>query len=133
MAATLFARAPALRARMVYVDLDGDAGLARDPERRLAPATMAALRGAVFVAVEDRARGLRGFSFDTMTEYGRRFGAHATLRIDDASRSGCTTNVCAHLSLIRTQPLPRGNATYAACDGATVNVRWFDDVRAHFR
>ncbi len=130
VAATLFDRAfrqhrgDALRGRVAYVDLDGDRGIAADPERHLSAESVAGLHRALFVAVEDRPRGLRGFSYDAMTEGHRDLPRASDLMVYDASSAGCARNACAHLSLIHTRPSSRGNATYSACDRASVNVAW---------
>ncbi len=130
VAATLFdrafrvGRAPALRDRVVYVDLDGDRGIAGDPERRLTRESVAGLRRVIFVSVEDRARGLRGFSRAAMEEGHREFPSQSVHVTSDAAGSGCSRDACAHLALIDTRPSARGNETYARCDAATVNISW---------
>lgn len=86
VAATLFdrafrvGRAPSLRGRIVYVDLDGDRGIASDPERHLSRESVAGLRRVIFVAVADRARGLHGFSRAAMEEGHREFPAESQAR-----------------------------------------------------
>ena len=130
VAATLFDRAfrssprPSLRGRVVYVNLDGDAGIANDPERHLSPESVAGLRHIVFVAVEDRARGLRGFSHAAMTGGHDTFPRASELYVYDASQAGCTRDACAHLALIHTRPYARGNESYTRFDRAPVNAAW---------
>lgn len=130
VAATLFdrafrvGRAPSLRGRIVYVDLDGDRGIASDPERHLSRESVAGLRRVIFVAVADRARGLHGFSRAAMEEGHREFPAESHLVTYDASSAGCSRDACAHLALIDTRPTARGNETYARGDAATVNITW---------
>lgn len=130
VAATLFdrafrvGRAPSLRGRIVYVDLDGDRGIASDPERHLSRESVAGLRRVIFVAVADGARGLHGFSRAAMEEGHREFSAESLLVTYDASEAGCVRDACAHLALIDTRPTARGNETYARGDASTVNVTW---------
>jgi len=122
-------RASALRDRVVYVDLDGDAAIREDPERTFGAATVAGLRRAIFAAAEDRARGLRGFSMSAMIEGARRFGAKGELFVFDASAARCVREGCAHLSLINTRPHPngiRGNQSYSSFLSGEVNVAWLD-------
>lgn len=130
VAATLFDRAfrssprPSLRGRAVYVNLDGDPGIARDPERHLSPESVAGLRHIVFVAVEDRARGLRGFSHAAMTDGHDAFPRASELYVYDASQAGCASDACAHLALIHRRPYARGNESYTHFDRAPVNTAW---------
>lgn len=122
------AEQPALRGRFVYVDLDGDQGIRSDPERRFTERSREAVRSALFVAAEDRARRLRGFSADAMREGASFFGASGALFVYDARDAGCASNVCAHLSLINTRPYPRGNESYARFEQGPVNTSWFDRI-----
>lgn len=130
VAATLFDRAfrssprPSLRGRAVYVNLDGDPGIARDPERHLSPESVAGLRHIVFVAVEDRARGLRGFSHAAMTDGHDAFPRASELYVYDASSACCASDACAHLALIHRRPYARGNESYTRFDRAPVNTAW---------
>lgn len=132
VASTLFDRAfrvgrgNALAGRVVYVDLDGDRGIATDPERHLSPESARGLRAAVFVAVEDRARGLHGFSRAAMEEGHRALEGRtrSELITYDATGARCRVDACAHLALIDTRPTARGNETYGRSVGATVNTAW---------
>lgn len=134
VAATLFdralrqGRAPGLAGRLAYVDLDGDRPLPEDPERSLGPRTIAGLRGALFVAVEDSARGLRGFSHPVMESEARHLGAAGHLLRYDASNAGCTSNTCAHLALVRSVPRATGNESYASTREGGANVAWMAPV-----
>ena len=128
VAATLLRRAlragEGLRGRFVYVDLDGDRGIAGDPERTLDDASMAMTRRVIFVTPDDPVRGLRGYSRAAMEEGHRRFAARSELLTYDASGAGCATDDCAHLALINTRPSSRGNASYARFDAGPVNTAW---------
>lgn len=131
VARALFHRAaahPALRGRFVYVDLDGDQGIRSDPERRFTERSASVVRHALFVAAEDRARRLRGFSPDAMREGAAYFGARGALFVYDARDAGCTSDACAHLSLINTRPYPRGNESYARFEQGPVNTSWLDRI-----
>lgn len=134
VAATLFARAfrggraSPLRGRVVYVDLDGDRGIAGDPERTLSRESVGGLRRALFVAVEDRGRGLRGFSHRAMEEGHLAFPRVSELMVYDAAGAGCAVESCAHLALINARPAARGNASYARFDRGPVNTAWLARV-----
>jgi hypothetical protein len=116
----------ALRGRVVYVDLDGDRGIPSDPERTLSRETVAPLRRALFVAVEDRARGLRGFSFAAAQEAHAAFPSRSELLRFDAGPSGCVTNTCAHLALVCMRPHGGGNDSYARCPPGALNTWWIE-------
>ena len=131
VARALFHRAaalPALRGRFAYVDLDGDRGIRSDPERRFTERSASVVRQALFVAAEDRARRLRGFSPDAMREGAAFFGACGALFVYDARDAGCASDACAHLSLINTRPSPRGNESYARFEQGAVNTSWLDRI-----
>ncbi len=136
VAATLFHRAFArgqaseLSGRVVYVDLDGDAGVAHDPERDLLPASMAGVRHALFVATRDAASGLEGFSRAAMEAGARRFPAVSSLWTYDASGAACTSAACVHLALVDQHPTARGNVSYGRSTAATVNTAWLSRVEA---
>lgn len=110
------------------VDLDGDRGIAGDPERRLTVESVGGLRRVLFVAVEDRARGLRGFSHAAMEEGHRAFPRASELMVYDATGARCAVEACAHLALVNTRPAARGNASYARFDGGPVNTAWLARV-----
>lgn len=115
--------------RVVYVDLDGDAEIPSDPERTFGPRTLAGIDHAIFVAAEDRGRGLRGFSMPAMIAGARRFGTAGELFVYDASGASCARDGCAHLSLVHTRPHPngiRGNESYSRFGPGEVNVAWLD-------
>lgn len=119
----------ALADRIVYVDLDGDAEIANDPERSFGAETLAGLRRAIFVAAEDRARRLRGFSMPAMINGARRFATKGELFVYDSSAAGCLRNGCAHLSLVHTRPHPngiQGNESYSRFGPGEINVSWLD-------
>ena len=134
VAATLFHRAFArgaargLSGRVVYVDLDGDAGIAGDPERDLRAGSAAGLRRALFVATQDAARGLDGFSRAAMVEGARRLPRVGELWTYDAAAANCASDACAHLALVDTRPTARGNESYGRSTAATVNVAWLARV-----
>jgi hypothetical protein len=90
------------------------------------------LSWALFVGVEDRARRLVGFSRVATDDGARALAPNSERWIFDASRAGCRTNVCAHLSLINVRPYPRGNESYSRFEQGPVNTAWLDRVRAHF-
>ncbi|MDP3274688.1 MAG: hypothetical protein Q8Q09_05790 [Deltaproteobacteria bacterium] len=134
VAATMFDRAfrqrpsqhRALDGRVVYVDLDGDPSVPSDPERSLSAGSVSGLARIVFAMGEDRERGLTGLSAAWMRASAVRHAPQSELYVHDASASGCTTNLCVHLSLVNLQPLPRGNASYAEVSERTINLRWLD-------
>lgn len=130
VAATMFHRAfargaaPGLRGRVVYADLDGDAGVRGDPERDLHAASVAGLRRVIFAATAVPARGLDGFSRAAMVAGARAFPERGELWTYDASGSGCAVDACAHLALVHTRPSARGNESYARCAEVGVNTAW---------
>jgi hypothetical protein len=134
VAATLFDRAfrqqrdryTSLRGRAVYVNLDGDRGIERDPERALSSESVAGLRHVVFVSTHATEGALRGFSMDAMRDGHAAFPDVSALLEYDAGNAGCSTNVCAHLALINTRPYPRGNASYARFEQGPVNTVWLE-------
>ncbi len=135
VAATLFHRAfarrdggaSALAGRVVYVNLDGDAGIASDPERTLSSESASGLRGALFVSVTARGGRLRGFSRRAMESGQRALASRgARLLVYVADDAGCESDACAHLSLVNTRPSPRGNDSYARYDDGPVNTAWLD-------
>jgi len=130
VAATLFdrafrvGRAPALRDRVVYVDLDGDRSIAGDPERTLSAPNVEALRHALFVGVN--AGAYRGLSWPFMAQSASDFGPRSELVRYDGSDSGCASNLCAHLSLVNRRPYARGNESYSRFEQGAVNTAWLD-------
>jgi hypothetical protein len=130
VAATMFHRAfargaaPGLRGRVVYVDLDGDAGIRGDPERDLHVESVAGLRRLIFVATAVPSLRLEGFSRAAMVAVARSFTEQSELWTYDATHSGCRVNACAHLALVDTRPTTRGNESYARSTRETVNTAW---------
>jgi hypothetical protein len=136
VARTLFYRlfaptsdAGSIAGRVVYVDLDGDRGIAADPERSFVDRSIGGLRRAVFVAA--RAGALRGFSMDAMREGAQRLAGRAELFEYDASSAGCRDNTCVHLSLINARPYARGNESYARFEQGPVNTAWLARAEPH--
>ena len=138
VAATMFHRAfargaaPGLRGRVVYVDLDGDAGIRGDPERDLHAASVAGLRRVLFVATSVPGRRLDGFSRAAMVAGARSFPERSALWTYDATASGCRVDACAHLALVDTRPTARGNESYARSTRETVNTAWLARVERWF-
>jgi len=134
VAATMFHRAfvvgaaAGLRGRVVYVDLDGDAGVRGDPERDLHAGSVGGLRRALFVATAVPALRLEGFSRAAMLAGARAFPERGSLWTYDATGSGCRVNACAHLALVDARPTARGNESYARSTRETVNTAWLARV-----
>lgn len=134
VAATMFHRAFArgaaagLRGRVVYVDLDGDAGIHGDPERDLHAESVAGVRRVLFVATAVPALHLDGFSRAAMVAGARSFPERSALWTYDATGSGCLVDACAHLALVDTRPTARGNESYARSTRETVNTAWLARV-----
>lgn len=123
----------ALRDRILFVSLDGDADVPDDPTRRLAPETVGPLRRAWFVTAIDARRGIAALSNATMRMQQQRYRDRSTFLEFDASDAGCTTTMCVHLSLIHRHPLPRGNASYASFGDEGPNVFWIDALSGSWR
>lgn len=123
----------AISRRALYVDLDGDLSIRGDPERSWSEVTRRGLRWSLFAGVEDPQRRLRGFSRNA-TEHGVAALAPNSERwIFDASDTGCTSDVCAHLSLINTRPYARGNESYSRFEQGPVNTGWLQPLRRYFQ
>lgn len=118
-----------VRDRVLYFDLDGDWGIAADPERNLSAASVGAMRWAYFIAVSDSARGLTGFNSNAMRAGQAMYPSRSEFAEYDARDSGCSTSVCLHLSLVNTRPLSDANQSYSDFVGRPVN-RWYLDRAA---
>jgi hypothetical protein len=117
------------RGRVVYFDLDGDWGIAADPERNLSPEAVGAMRWAYFVAVADSARGINGYNTSAMRAGQMMYPTRSELVVYDARGAGCATSACVHLSLVNTRPLADGNSSYADFTRGPVND-WYIDLAA---
>ncbi|MFO0560911.1 MAG: hypothetical protein U0269_23030 [Polyangiales bacterium] len=118
-----------VRDRVLYFDLDGDWGIAADPERNLSAASVGAMRWAYFIAVSDPTRGLVGFNSNAMRAGQAMYPTRSEFAEYDARDSGCSSSVCLHLSLINTRPPGDGNQSYSDFAGRPVN-RWYLDRAA---
>jgi hypothetical protein len=114
------------RGRVVYFNLDGDWGIATDPERNLSPEVVEAMRGVYFLSASDPTRGLQGFNTAAMRAGQAMYPARSELANDDARGANCATSACVHLSLINTRPASGGNDSYAQYVGGPVNVWYLD-------
>ncbi len=112
------------RGRVVYFNLDGDWGIATDPERNLSLEVVEATRWVYFLSASDPARGLQGFNTAAMRAGQAMYPSRSEWANYDARSAACASSVCVHLSLINTRPTNGGNDSYADYVGRPVNV-WF--------
>ncbi|MEI8259847.1 MAG: hypothetical protein WCJ30_29685 [Deltaproteobacteria bacterium] len=122
----------ALRSRVLFVSLDGDADVPTDPLARLDVETVGALRYAWFVSARDSVGGTGALANTIARAQQRRYADRSAFLEYDARGAGCTTVLCVHVSLVNPRPRPRGNESYAHFDPDGPNTWWLAPVIARW-
>ena len=86
-----------LQNRVVFFDLDGRS-------QGLYAAAVNRLRKAYFVGAYDAAAKIYSANYNTMTSLGSTYAANGGFYKLDATGSGCTSNLCVHVTPVTTKP-----------------------------